>query len=136
MDGIFAWLVEGALLYLSGGLTVPETISSASREYREESDPIEGFILAACRITGVQEHTEKSLDLFNAYEKWCRETGAFAYNQPIFARRLPNKAGRPYADDDGAMRTFSKSKSGGLTVYRGIMIRPEYMPSQGREAEE
>lgn len=127
-DGIFAWLVDGALGYLSQGLDVPETISSASKEYREESDPIEGFILAACEVTGDPTHTEKTLDLFTAYEKWCHQTGAFPYKREIFARRMPNKAGRPYATAEGKMQTFGKSKTGGLMIYRGIRIRDEYLP--------
>lgn len=132
-DGIFAWLVDGALNYLSQGLEIPESITAASKDYREESDPIEGFILAACEVTGMPDDIEKSFDLFVAYEIWCRQTGSFSYNQTLFSRRLPNKAGRPYACDDGKLRTFSKSKSNGMTVYRGIRIKPDYLPGAGKD---
>ncbi|OAB57523.1 hypothetical protein AY599_23645 [Leptolyngbya valderiana BDU 20041] len=133
-DGIMAWLVAGALSYLENGLAVPDAVTNASRDYREESNPIEGFIRAACDVTGEQAHVETSRALYDAYREWCRRTGGFEYAPHVFARRFPNQAGRPFTAPDDTMKAFSKSKSNGVSVYRGIMIRPDFMPAADRPA--
>jgi len=132
--GILAWMVDGALAYLEGGLAVPDAVTNASRDYREESNPIEGFIRAACTVTGEPTQTETSRALFDAYREWCRRTGGFEYAPHVFARRFPNQAGRAFADADGIVRSFSKSKSNGVSVYRGIQIKPDFMPSADKQA--
>ncbi|MEM1376158.1 MAG: phage/plasmid primase, P4 family [Pseudomonadota bacterium] len=131
-DAIFAWLVEGALLYLDDrGLNPPEAITSASKEYRTESDPIDGFLLDACEITGVAETFTTSRALFEAYQRWCKETGAFEYTNTLFHRRLKGKTKRAYSAPNGSMQQFAKAKSNGTAGYRGIEVLPQYAVSAG-----
>lgn len=63
-----------------------------------------------------------------------RGSAVARHSPQIFARRFPNQAGRPFADADGIMRSFSKSKSNGVSVYRGIQIKPDFMPSAEKQA--
>ncbi|WP_299864438.1 phage/plasmid primase, P4 family [uncultured Hoeflea sp.] len=129
-DGIFAWMIEGALEYLTYGLDMPMEISAASQAYREESDPIGQFIRTACVVSGEPTDTETPFDLFVAYERFARAEGAFAFTQATFAKRFASAARRPYQNPEGSMCQFTKAKTGGNTVYRGIRVRIEWLSSK------
>jgi putative DNA primase/helicase len=67
--GIAAWAVRGAQLWFNEGLTDPESISQATKEYKETSDSLAGFypgVLVAdpdARILGNEA--------FTTYLEWC-----------------------------------------------------------------
>jgi len=68
-QGIAAWAVRGAMLWFAEGLRDPESIASATQEYKETSDALSGFLPgvmvldAGARINGA--------DAFNQYLEWC-----------------------------------------------------------------
>ncbi|MFJ8472149.1 phage/plasmid primase, P4 family [Kitasatospora sp. NPDC094011] len=69
-EGIAAWAVRGAGEWYREGLRDPQLISGASREYRETSDALAGF------LPGVLERADDSHQLngseaFNEYLTWC-----------------------------------------------------------------
>ena len=73
--GILAWLVRGFLDYRENGLADPEAVRVATRDYREESDPLGDFIEQFC-VLGDQL-TAPASDLFAAYAdkfrgRWSR----------------------------------------------------------------
>ncbi len=131
-DAVFAWMVEGALDYLNEGLTVPEAVRAASEEYRQESDVIGTFIRLACTVTGAPEDFEKPFDLFVAFEKFADAEGVFKFNRSTFEKRFAKAADRSFEGPDGQMRQFGRVRSNGQTVYRGIRIRPEWLPQTGQ----
>lgn len=135
VDGIFAWMVEGALEYLNHGLDIPEAVRAASEEYRQESDPIGTFIRLACIVTGEPADEEKPFDLYVSYEKFANEEGVFKYNSATFAKRFASASGRAWEGPDGQMKSFQKAKSGS-TVYRGIKVRPEWVPGSNERRRE
>ncbi|MBI2859183.1 MAG: bifunctional DNA primase/polymerase [Chloroflexi bacterium] len=68
--GILAWLVRGCLEWQKRGLTiVPEAITTATEEYKVESDPLRQFIQESCVETPLA--VTKSSDLYKAYVKWA-----------------------------------------------------------------
>ncbi len=123
--GIFAWMVRGALDYLKRGLMEPEGISAATREYREENDPLGAFVRGACIVTGRDEDTETPLDLFNAYQRFARREGLSDFRQPTFTKRFPDQARKSWMGEDGAMHMFRKGKRS-VTIYFGIRVREEF----------
>jgi putative DNA primase/helicase len=129
-DGVFAWMVEGAVEYLNHGLNVPAGVRAASNEYRQESDAIGTFIRIACHVTGMPEDKEKPLDLYHAFEKFAASEGVFAFNRSTFEKRFAKAAERSFEGPDGTMKQFARSRSNGDTFYRGIGIRLEWQ-SQG-----
>jgi putative DNA primase/helicase len=130
-DGVFAWMVEGALEYLAGGLDVPALVHAASNDYRQESDAIGTFIRLACVVTGSPDDQEKPFDLFMAFEKFADAEGVFKFNRSTFEKRFAKAADRSFEDPDGQMRQFAKARSNGQTFYRGIRVRAEWRPGQG-----
>ncbi|MER6365040.1 phage/plasmid primase, P4 family [Kitasatospora sp. NPDC001527] len=69
-QGIAAWAVRGAREWYAEGLRDPQVITGASREYRETSDSLAGF------LPGILERADDSHQLngseaFNEYLTWC-----------------------------------------------------------------
>ncbi|MFH8593075.1 phage/plasmid primase, P4 family [Streptomyces rimosus] len=69
-EGIAAWAVRGAIEWYRSGLQDPQIITGASKEYRETSDPLAGF------IPGVLEWADESVvmtgnEAFTHYRDWC-----------------------------------------------------------------
>ncbi|WP_433858218.1 phage/plasmid primase, P4 family [Streptomyces kronopolitis] len=72
--GIVAWAVRGAVDWYAKGLKDPESISTATREYRATSDALAGF------FPGVLEAADEDTvlpgaDAYNAYRDWCEAEG-------------------------------------------------------------
>lgn len=72
-EGIFLWLVRGAMLYLNDGLSPPSEVTAMTRSYIEEQDTVRRWLgtLVKCSVTdGLL-----AIDLFAAYEKFCNAEG-------------------------------------------------------------
>jgi putative DNA primase/helicase len=123
---IFRWMVEGCLLWLEGGLQVPDSVTRATQDYREESDPIGAFIRSGCVVTGLEADTATPQELARGYEAWAKREGAAEFHPNTLNRRLPDYTRRSWQTPDGQMKPFWKAKSG-TTVYRGIRVKPEWL---------
>lgn len=124
--GVLAWLVEGALAYLDGGLRPPEEVRAATRDYRDESDILGSFARGALDITRAPADTIETGRLYTIYETWCRLNGHTAWRAETFSKRMPKVAER---------LGFTKVKSS-ISVYQGIRARPEFLgppPSRTRD---
>ncbi|MGY6709724.1 MAG: phage/plasmid primase, P4 family [Rhizobiaceae bacterium] len=131
-EGVFAWMVQGALDYLNFGLRPPEKVLAATREYREESDPIGAFLRNACIVTGREEDFSTPGDLHIAYSNWAAREGAPEFKGSTFSRKLPDYTRLTWRGADGQMKTFWKAKSGS-TLYRGILAREEFVRPSGTD---
>ena len=70
LPGILNWMLVGWKNYKqSGGITIPECIENASKEYREEMD-IMGAWIYEC-LEESPNHFEASSKLFESYNNWC-----------------------------------------------------------------
>lgn len=128
-DGVLAWMISGALEFLSlGGLLPPKAVVDMTQEHREESDPIGAFIRGGCDVTGAQSDTCTPGELYLAYCAYCRAEGLFAFNQTTLTRRLPEQAKKAWTGPDGTQQMFAKVKAN-ITQYRGIRIRELYRDS-------
>jgi putative DNA primase/helicase len=117
-DGIFDWLVEGLLAYLEGGLAPPAAVTDATREYREESDPVGAFLAECCEVRGEEGFTEARA-LVEAFHFWLAGRGEGRWTDRTVALRLKDKAGRWRDPRTGqTFQAVKRSRSG----YSGIAI--------------
>lgn len=71
-EGIFAWAVAGAVEWYAGGLKDPDIIRSSTKEYRETSDALTGFI-PGMYIADSEAGRVMGKQLFDHYLDWADE---------------------------------------------------------------
>jgi putative DNA primase/helicase len=129
-DGVFAWMVRGAIDYLENGLRPPKQVVEATEEYRQDSDPIGDFLRNGCEVTGEEYDEEVPGALVDAFRIYAKKNGLPEFNQATITRRLPDQAKKDWTAPDGTKRQFWRARSNG-TVYRGIKIKSEYRAGSG-----
>ena len=85
-EGILTWLVEGAKEWYEGGLNVPESITKATEEYKEESDIIGEFIGLFCDLGEDKQIVNK--DIYLIYTGWCGMSGHRPFAPTTFGKAL------------------------------------------------
>ena len=70
-EGIFAWLVQGAMQYLKQGRlpAIPQAVDKANERYRQDNDVLSRFI-AECMEKKYGESLGV-LETYSAYREWC-----------------------------------------------------------------
>lgn len=117
--GILNWLVEGLLDYLENGLQEPAAVLDATREYREDSDPV-GTMLTECAVvSGRASDFMEARVLIEAFQFWLEERGETRWGNRTVSLRLKEKAGKWRHPGSGI--SFIPGKSG-VTGYRGIRL--------------
>lgn len=118
-SGVLNWLIEGLCDALERGLDPPATVTEATREYREESDPIGLFLTTCCLITGNPEDQITSRELGHAFAYHMLERGMTPWKDATFARQVSAKSRHWRHPETGKM--FSKGKSS-LSQYLGLRL--------------
>lgn len=97
-SGILNWLIQGCLAWQANGLVAPNQVVVATKEYRDESDPLADFVEECCMIeSGVQ--TQRG-QLYRAYVTYTERRGERPITQKSFAakiRKLGCADGRSHA---------------------------------------
>ena len=109
-EGILAWLVRGCLDWQRDGLTLPEQVKVATREYRQDEDVVGGWLAERC-ITGGHDYRCRAADLYADYRAWCERAGEEPAKQKTFGAAMTE-------------RGFGRDKSNGVW-YLGIALRHE-----------
>src|SRR5690606_34014079 len=72
-EGILAWAVRGAMEWYSSGLQEPDSIATATQDYRESEDRLAEFLAARC----VEEPDVRvaPMAIRRAYAEWAEDAG-------------------------------------------------------------
>ncbi len=90
--GILNWMLDGWRAYREMGLAIPPEVRDATREYREESDRLSGFLEAA--IFRKPGSDEPARDIFAAYTLWCKQNAQSPMSQTAFGRAMRERGYR------------------------------------------
>ena len=95
-EGILAWAVRGFADYQAVGLSVPESIANAAREYRSESDFLNDFIEEAFESTtkgsaNRDRGAVTAAEAYSAYRGWCQANGERPNSQRWFGLKLKER---------------------------------------------
>lgn len=104
-DGILSWLVRGHAEWRRTGLAAPETVTSATKEYRQDEDSLARFLEQRCVVHPTA--SVRSSPLYAEWSSWCTAEGVPPGTQTALGRALAN-------------RGFENAKSQGTKVWRGI----------------
>ena len=114
--GILAWLVRGAISFLSQGLNPPDFILAATEELKTEEDLVGQFLDQTTEVTEPGEK-ETFKELYTTFTKWWKENISETPRSPIwFGKEL-------------CRRGYSKSnprKTGGTVYVYGLALLPEW----------
>ncbi len=97
LPGILRWAVEGCLAWQKNGLNPPIEVRAATNAYRDEMDPLGGWLADCCTVSEQVEETVKAL--FASYEAWCKSNGEDPLAKRPWGARLDD---RGIVSDKGA----------------------------------
>ncbi len=107
LSGILNWAIEGCRMYLKDGLRYPEAVTSATRQYRADSDVIGRFIEEVC-VTGCGSVLARPL--YQEFSKWSAEVGEPSLTETAFGLRMKE-------------RGYVKQRGSRGVMYLGIGLR-------------
>ena len=93
LSGILTWAVQGCLDWQREELQTPDDVKAATNDYRNEMDEI-GIFLTDCCILSPNARTNPT-NLYDAYKKWCEDTGETVLSQRAFLTRLTERGLKP-----------------------------------------
>lgn len=122
--GIVAWAVRGAQEWYREGLQDPDSIRDATKEYRETSDALSGFLPGTLVVD--PEGTILGQDAYHAYAEWCEAEGLHA------RERWTRRGFYSAMEERGAVKHKTNK---GLTLFGVRLSTPEAGASNPRDGE-
>ncbi len=118
--GIFNWLVDGLIQVLEGGLMEPAEVLEATKEYREDSDPIGAYLRECCLVSGDPVDFVTSRELMDGFNLFLDQKGEGMWGPRTVSLKLKALAGRYRDPVTGKTYSPGKQKVNG---YRGIRFQ-------------
>jgi len=118
-DGVLTWLVEGALEWFRLGLAIPETIQTATENYRQASDFMRVFLTEECEIDG--ETFEEGKDMADAFNAWMIASGQATWRRKTITDALKERTGVVFGKGGARFKAHKRSVHG----WYGIRINEE-----------
>ena len=112
LPGILNWAVEGCLLWQKEGLTPPEIVLNAVKDYRSEQDTLSFFIEEKCTLG--KECKVVAKELFEVYKLWCEESNEHKPSRREFSDLMKRK---------GLKISDKKEPGTARAIYEGIELR-------------
>ena len=111
-EGVFAWLVEGAVDWYKSGLPAPESVQRSINEYKEDEDYFNRFLEDCCLKS--EYGFVFTNDLLPAYHGWAVGNGAPKISDKTLKSRLANHGIKPVRRSNGR-------------GYLGISLKPNIL---------
>lgn len=92
--GILNWCVQGSIMWQREGLDDPESVKSASHDYRQSMDPLDAFVDEMC-VSGA-DYSIKARDLYDAYKDWAESSREYQMSMTKFGKEMSKKLPRSH----------------------------------------
>jgi P4 family phage/plasmid primase-like protien len=116
--GILRWIVDGARIFLTEGLDVPDSVRASTTQYRQDEDVVGRFITESLTL-GAGETTAAEIKV--ALQEWCAEEGRLELRMNDVASAL-TKAG---CQSRRVQREGRK-----VTIWSGVTLGGDSGPDQ------
>ena len=110
LPGILNWAIEGCLQWQHEGMTPPQAVQEATREYREEMDIVGDFLAECCIVDPGASVAAR--DIYGAYTTWATDNGE--------KRPLSQRAFGMSLTERGFER---KAGTGNISMWWGIRLK-------------
>ena len=107
------WPVEGYRLLMKEGMKLPDSVITATEEYRKDSDKVWQFVQE--RLDEAPAMEVRTSEVYDSYRSWCSENGCHPENSRNF-----NQALRGFAT---VVRKRPKRGGGATTLLLGYRVR-------------
>lgn len=110
-SGILKWLIEGALEYQKVGLRIPDKITKATDEYRDDMDLLSEWVRSECEIG--EDFEDSTANLWASWQAFASFRGDLRY--------IPSatKLGRKLASD----QRFTNIRTKAWRGFKGIRVK-------------
>jgi putative DNA primase/helicase len=115
LEGVLAWIVEGARMYLADGLVPPKKVTEATSEYRDEENLIASFVAEQCETA--EGYEVAASVLYAAWRHWCEASNEEPGTQNAFGRRLSDLR------DDSGQPLYPTKATAAARVRLGLRLR-------------
>lgn len=122
-EGILAWAVEGAAEWYAHGLQEPDSIATATQDYRESEDRLAEFIAARCVEDGGARVAPMAIR--RAYAEWAEDAG-LSRKEVLSGWALGVEL---------ESRNFQKVKRGGRWGFEGLRLKSDAEIQEANVAE-
>lgn len=110
-EGIFHWIVQGAIEWYQNGLgDDPKMMNHAIESERVQSDTIYGFLKECIEKTENESDMIQTSDLYHQYDRWCKEQDINPLTQCKFSREMQDKGYKMKQCGKGRTRNFVNIK--------------------------
>jgi len=118
LSGILNWALEGCSDWQRNGLSFPEEIRVATKEYRNRMDVLSDFLRDCCELAGSYEIA--SSELYKGYTAWCKNSAERAVSQKRFSLMLEE-------------RDFAKDRRRDKNYWLGVRVKHQRNTTEGVE---
>lgn len=135
--GILAWVVKGAMMWYRGGLQEPKVVRDATKEYRETSDPLYGYVGDGSILLADEGGYVPVAWAHEMYRAWA-ETEGLMPNEMMkrkdFVRSLEERGYPKAQSSDGRISLHGLSANADHDMVRtnqpktGTKVRPVTQP--------
>jgi P4 family phage/plasmid primase-like protien len=121
---VLAWIITGAVEYLSQGLATPESVLTATAQYARDQDTVGRFIEERCHLApNARGHVRVGITKFReAYESWVAAEGEHAVTPKRLGLELRSRYG------------VGESRTGTRRFYTGVALLSDEDPREGDDA--
>jgi putative DNA primase/helicase len=88
---ILRWAVDGCIKWQNEGITEPECVQNAVKEYKVEMDLLASFIEECIVIDYSCDDKVPAADLFQLYSKWAKKNNEYEMSSKKFFREIGKK---------------------------------------------
>ena len=128
--GILAWLVRGCLLWQMEGLEAPASVTTATAEYEEDSDPLADFLAAACELDA--NASIGASEFYKLYAEWADRHGRYESRSAIADGLRAGHARAIHEGPDQRVTCLSRrrtaSHDGFGSMNDGLSVFPLFLP--------
>ncbi len=98
--GILNWLIAGVCRYLEEGIVLPDEVKAATKEYRDEMDPI-GLFAHDC-VEVAEGSSVTAREMYMAYVSWSQANA----KKPFFETKFGRVMKMRFERDEGRVRRY------------------------------
>jgi putative DNA primase/helicase len=104
LPGILNWAIEGCLVWKKSGMSVPDVITDAVKEYRDDMDIMGQWLSEEAEIA--PSATWAATEAYDCCQFWLKQNGFKPMNIAAFGRKFSTR--------------FKKARNGKGVIYHGV----------------